>query len=62
MRKIKGNLNKKAYTMFMDSEAQCYKDINSLLLCRHLQADSTLCIEIQRTQNSQGNLEGQEQR
>lgn len=62
MRKIKGNLNKKAYTMFMDSEAQCYKAINSLLLCRHLQADSTLYIEIQRTKNSQRNLEGQEQR
>lgn len=62
MRKIKGSLNKKAYTMFMDSETQCYKDINSLLLHRHLQADSTLYIEIQRTKNSQGNLEGQEQR
>lgn len=72
MRKIKGRLNKKAYTTFMDLETQCYKDINSFqinfrsvkpqqLFCKHLQADSTFYIEIQRTKASQGNLECEEQ-
>lgn len=28
MKEIKEGLNKKVYTMFMDWETQCYKDIN----------------------------------